>query len=105
MPRKRATSTKAAPTPDPAPQLSLKRQKRSPKPHNRSSREFWDNLSRLWLTCRAIQEFDRRTVQPIIPKPEKSSDLKGDSVKELKRFVRHGGPSLRDLRGVGPSGS
>ena len=31
------------------------------------------------------------------------SILKEDLVKQLKRFARHGGPDLRDIRGVSES--
>ena len=52
------------------------------------------------LCRRAFREFDRRTVQSVTPKPPVRSVLKGDLVKQLKRFARHGGPDLRDIRGV-----
>lgn len=98
--RKRVTSTEVAPTPDPPPQ-SPKGRKKLPYLFSRPTPKFWDHLSRVWLTPFALQEFDRRTVQLIIPKPKCPSDFKGDSTKELKYFARQGGPSLCDLRGVG----
>ncbi|OCK78089.1 hypothetical protein K432DRAFT_418204 [Lepidopterella palustris CBS 459.81] len=61
--------------------------------------QFWDNLSRKWLTPRALQELDRRTIWPVAaPIPPDRSGLKEQHSIQLKRFARHGGPSLRDLR-------
>ncbi|KAJ4524765.1 hypothetical protein HRR83_000393 [Exophiala dermatitidis] len=89
---------------------------------------FWDNLSRIDLTRAALRELDRRNnqVAPKFPSPnqrrchpvtrgtlarsrEKSfpthsanvwlSHCRKESVKELKRFARGGGPDLSDLRG------
>ena len=97
--RKRVTSTEAAPTSDPPPQPP-KCQKKLSRLHNEPSPAFWDSLSRVWLTRSALREFDRRTVEVVRPTPKYPPDLKGYPVKELERFARHGGPSLRDLRGV-----
>jgi hypothetical protein len=99
--RKRATSIEAAPTPDPPPQPPAKRQKRSRRSPSRTPPQFWDNLSQVPLTRRALREFNRRTVWPVTPKPPERSIVKGDLLKRLKRFARHGGPSLRNIRGVG----
>lgn len=59
---------------------------------------YWDSLSKVWLTPRALQELDRRkrTRQPadvIPPSPEVSCT---DPV----RFSRRGNPDLSFLRGV-----
>lgn len=57
---------------------------------------FWDNLSRVWLTQRALRELNRRNnACPLreITKPNICS-------KSLARFARHGGPDLCHLRGV-----
>ena len=98
--RKRKRAIQLTPAADPQPQPQAKRRKRSRRPRSRTPPEFWDNLSRVPLCHRALREFDRRTVQPVAPKPPKRSVLKGDLVKQLKRFARHGGPNLRDIRGV-----
>ena len=95
--RKRKQKTEA---PDPHPQLSAKPQKKSRRSRNRTPPEFWDNLSQVPLCRRALREFNRRAVRPTIPKPRGRSVLKGDLVEQLKRFARHGGPDLHDIRGV-----
>lgn len=100
--RKRRTSAEATSTPG-SPSQAPKGQKQLLHLSSKLSPEIWNNLSRIWLTRAAIQEFHRRKVQPVRPKPKNRSDLKGYSAKELKSFARRGGPSLRDLRGVGSS--
>ena len=102
--KKRVTSTEAAPVPDSPPQAS-DGQKHFLHLSNRLSSKFWDNLSRIWLTRPAIQEFDRGAVQLAMTKPESPLNLKGCSVKKLKHFARHGSPSLCDMKGVGSSNS
>ncbi|XP_044722090.1 uncharacterized protein HRG_05005 [Hirsutella rhossiliensis] len=60
---------------------------------------FWDDLSKVWLTPRALRELDRRSKaprQPTLP----IAPVDGD----LARFARRGGPDLRHLRGFsGPT--
>ncbi|KAI4109447.1 MAG: hypothetical protein LQ345_007072 [Seirophora villosa] len=84
---------------DPVPEPASKRQKQ-----RQTIASFWDNLSRLWLTRRALEEFGRRIskpvsierpVHPIIDTPTK----KKFNLADLQRFARHGGPDLSDLRG------
>ncbi|KAH7129629.1 hypothetical protein B0J13DRAFT_452806 [Dactylonectria estremocensis] len=56
---------------------------------------FWDNLSRVWLTPRALRELDRRNntrPSPGFTAPEVCST-------DLARFARRRGPDLRHLRG------
>ena len=70
---------------------------------------YWDSLSKLWLTRRALDELNRRNRQrasPVRIAIARNLDL-GDEptlsknlLKNLKSFARHGGPDLRDLRGV-----
>ena len=95
--RKRKRTIDVAPTTDP-PQPPTKRRKRSRRQRFRTPSEFWDNLSQVPLCRRALQEFNWRTVQLPAPKPPVQSVLKGNLVQQLKRFARHGGPSLRDIR-------
>ena len=74
--------------------------KRAKKPF-RSQREaetaFWDSLSKLWLTRRALREFNRRN-----DAAAKAGHYQLDNTRapSIKRFARHGGPDLGDLRGV-----
>ena len=72
--------------------------------HHEPSPEFWDRLSRAFLSRRALWEFDRRTVgqsHPAAPPAPASRDLPlGPQLTRLKRFARRGGPSLTHLRGV-----
>ena len=63
-------------------------------------RKLWDNLSQQWLTRRTLQEFNRRTVWPALPIPLLRTNKANINLAELKRFARHGGPSLGDIRGV-----
>jgi hypothetical protein len=63
------------------------------------SPQFWDSLSRVPLTARALRELDRRNnIQPP-PKLEGPRKLHSGN---LARFARRGGPDLRHLRGVRP---
>ena len=86
---------------------------------------YWDNLSKIWLTKRALKELNRRNKKPNKHSPphrqnrrpltrsllakwaegQKSASeilhscLEND-LKEVKRFARQGGPDTSDLRGV-----
>lgn len=100
--RKRITSAVATSTPG-FPSRAPQDKKQLLHLSSRLSPEIWSNLSRIWLTRSAIQEFHRRKVQPARPKPKNWSDLKGYSAKELKSFAGRGVSSLCDLRGVGSS--
>jgi hypothetical protein len=40
------------------------------------------------LCRRALREFNRRAVQPIVPKPRLERDIKDSLVNQLKRFAR-----------------
>ena len=88
---------------------------------------FWDNLSKVWLTKRALKEFDRRNTvveSPSLcpksheslahrtsPKPKRHSQTSQSTPYDffhhatkntnyIKQFARHGGPNLTDIRGV-----
>ena len=94
--------------------------------------QFWDGLSKIFLTKNALRELDRRnrqrkraeslqsTIAPRRSRRLRSSRIgaaRDDSLqrveqvlgqysstclKRLKRFATHGGPDLGDLRGVRP---
>ena len=75
---------------------------------------FWNTLSKVWLTPRALRELDRRNAAQSLEKGCTSdlehwsrkrssvdtSQLSATSLKNLKRFASRGGPSLVDLRRV-----
>ncbi|WEW59122.1 hypothetical protein PRK78_004591 [Emydomyces testavorans] len=86
--------------------------------------EFWDNLSKIWLTKKALQELDRRNTElsrcpfdthlfrPVTGQcyaqlkrkqitqyaADFLSSCSPDCLKQIKQFSRHGGPDLSDLR-------
>ena len=99
--RKRQLSTEAEPATNPPLQPSTKRRKLEKPPRHRTPNSFWDNLSRQWLTPRALREFDRRTAQLPVPVAPALPDLRREDFSaQLKCFARHGGPSLSDIRAV-----
>ncbi|KAL2255946.1 hypothetical protein VTK26DRAFT_2446 [Humicola hyalothermophila] len=57
--------------------------------------EFWDNLSKVWLTRRTLRELDRRNST----RPALGPAAPAVYTTDLARFARHGGPDLRHLRG------
>ena len=89
---------------------------------------FWDNLSKTWLTRGALRELNRRNNQPSSqPRSQyrrarrpltrdflaelrnrrvnqSASDFlhhcEPQTLKEIKRFARNGGPDLSDLKDV-----
>ena len=86
-----------------------KRAKRLFQSRQEANTVYWDLLSKLWLTRRALKELNRRnrqTASPIrtgiIRRPDWSRELAAleDCSSQLKRFARQGGPDLRDFRGV-----
>lgn len=105
------------------------RQKRSRPSESSFPPAFWDRLSKIDLTKRALEELDRRNTlatpdsQPPHPRPTQQitrhmlAKLKKESnplvspveylshcgtsdLKSIKRTARHGGPDLSDLIGV-----
>jgi len=86
-----------------------KKAKRRHQSQQETNTAYWDSLSKLWLTRRALDELDRRNRQkasPVRPTVTRGLDL-GDEPSQLenpstqlKRFARHGGPDLRNLVGV-----
>src|SRR5437762_10083371 len=79
---------------------------KSTKDHHSASNfppAFYDSLSKVWLTRRALRELDRRNhlkSSTCAPTPAPEPVHKLPTRKELQRFSRHGGPELGDLRGV-----
>ncbi|KAL9119486.1 MAG: hypothetical protein Q9187_003962 [Circinaria calcarea] len=65
---------------------------------------FYDSLSKVRLTRRALKELDRRTNQVnSTTRPasvRRQRDREDIWKKQIQKFARHGGPDLRDLRGV-----
>lgn len=57
--------------------------------------EFWDELSRVWLTRRLVKEVRHRNYMDVPPIYERPPGR-----ITLARFARHGGPDLRHLRNV-----
>jgi len=98
--RKRQLCVEEEPTTDSAPPPTTKRRKLENQQRHRTPSWFWDNLSRVWLTPRALREFDRRTVWPTAPVPPGRTGKEDIDLAQLKRFARHGGPSLGELRAV-----
>lgn len=90
----------AEPETDFPPQPTTKRQKLEGHQRHRTPSSFWDNLSRQWLTHRALRGFDRRTVWPAAPIPPQRTGEENINLAKLKRFARHGGPNLGDIRSV-----
>lgn len=71
--------------------------------------EFYDQLSRVWLTRDALEEHDRRnallpaatpTVEPSVTRSAKLRALENLGFSPWAGFAVSGGPDLRDLRGV-----
>lgn len=66
---------------------------------------FWDTLSTIWLTKRALNELGRRNIQaaPTPPCPSNRSSQRSvtrGTPADVKTYARQGGPDLSDLRGV-----
>ena len=66
--RKRQLYVEAEPTTDSLLPIT-KRRKLEKQQRHRTPSWFWDNLSRQWLTPRALQEFDQRIEWPTTPLP------------------------------------
>ena len=100
---------------DNVPHLSSKSQslnQRAREARQAARNQFWDTLSEVWLTPRALREFDRRNaleqthtadLEDLWPRkrpPLDTSQLTPASAKNIERFARRGGPSLTNLRNV-----
>ncbi|KAM0794039.1 hypothetical protein BDR22DRAFT_883689 [Usnea florida] len=95
--RKRQLCVQVKPTTDPSPSIA-KRPKLEKQRRHRTASWFWDNLSRQFLCPRALREFGRRTEWPATPSRPDRTGKKDIDLAQLKRFARHGGPSLEILR-------
>lgn len=91
------------------PPLPRKKALRRRQSQQETNTAYWDSLSKLWLTRRALDKLarrNRRRASPVRTTVARDLDLcdEPDLLKNLskqfKRFVRHGGPDLRDLTGV-----
>lgn len=89
-----------------SPQPPWKRVKKPFESRQQANRAYWDSLSKLWFTRRALKELNRRNRQAANPVNIRRPDPSGEPAtlenysSQLKRFARQGGPDLRDLRGV-----
>lgn len=86
-----------------SPQPPWKRVRRPFESQQKAITAFWDSLSQVSLTRHALKEHNRRNrsaAELYTPAPEKPSDLGKGVGDHIKRFARHGGPNLGDLRGV-----
>ncbi|KAF2009987.1 hypothetical protein BU24DRAFT_455168 [Aaosphaeria arxii CBS 175.79] len=63
--------------------------------------QFWDNLSKIWLTKNALRELKRRNEQQEkrLPPPQSHRPVTRSFPATIRRFSRKGGPDLSDLRG------
>ena len=128
-PRKRRNPERLTPQQNKTLQHVSKRQKSSHPNGSQFPPAFWDNLSKISLTKRALEELDRRNTQaalnsrPPHPRSHRSitrrvpAELKKSSqpltpvvkylchcgtrdLENIKQIARHGGPDLSDIRGV-----
>lgn len=89
-----------------SPQPPWKRAKKPFQSRQEANTAYWDSLSKLWFTRRALKELNRRNRQTANPtsirRPDRTREpaTLENSSSQIKRFARHGGPDLRDLRGV-----
>jgi hypothetical protein len=111
-------------------QLALKKQRLSHPSGYQPPAAFWDNLSKTWLTKRALRELDRRNTRAapnpphslyqrvrrsvtrnFLAESKRNRQTAQDTanylrccnprkVKDVKLFARHGGPDLSGLRNV-----
>lgn len=78
--------------------------------HHHRPPEFWDALSKAYLTGGTLREFDRRTLgvskqerqwcDTFNPATAAAHLLSESEFQQLKQFSRRGGPDLSHLRGV-----
>lgn len=96
--QKRTFSTFQAEQQEP-PEKSLS--KTSQLSFDQLQRKFYDSLSTLWLTRRALREIDRRN--DLIPARAFKVNAEAcakEHLGDIKRFARQGGPNFSDIRQV-----
>jgi len=79
---------------------AFKKQRLKKQPRHKTPNLFWNNLSRQWLTSRALRKFNKKTKQLITPLPPNRSGLKIYYFAQLKRFAKHGKPNFNNLKAV-----
>ena len=69
---------------------------------DRTQRCYWDSLSRVWLTLRAVRELDRRDslLRASAPPNTQTILTRKQHSKDITEFARRGGPDLSDIRNV-----
>lgn len=83
-----------------------KKAKRRQQRQQGTNAAYLDSLSKLWLTQQALNELNRRNRHTArragtTLRPDRNEPIASEpSSSQLKRFARHGGPDLRNLRGV-----
>jgi len=127
-PHKRQHPDDLSPHQNKTSQHVFKKQKRRHPSNSRFPTAFWDNLSKIHLTKRALGELDRRNIQaaieshpPGLPRPHRPitqrafpEPKKGfqpaqpaadylchcgtEALKNVKQIARHGDPDLENLR-------
>ena len=75
---------------------SLQKQHASATPHLSN---FWDHLSTIHLTRRALRELNRRNNLRDSP-AERALPASDSRLSDIIRFARQGGPDLSDIVGV-----
>ena len=128
-PHRRRVSESPSPYRSPFSQHPCKKQKRGDESELKIPSAFWDNLSTTYLTKPALLELDQRNAREAPkPQPHRSprhrpltrrvlaefraspcslaspidylDNCESRDLTSIKRTARHGGPDLRDIRGV-----
>ena len=103
-PRKRRNSEQVTTQQSRSLQHVSKKQKHHHSSGTQLAPAFWDNLSKIDLTRRALKELDRRNTRSTLKSRRLYYQPRGpitrSALKNIKQIARDGGPDLRDLRGV-----
>lgn len=81
--------------------LVCKKQRRNTEKNQQHAR-YWDTLSKVRLSRRALREFDRRRETDTQHRHREGiqSSRGAFAFRDIRDFARRGGPSLAHLRGV-----